>query len=79
MSKATEEIMSDLHGLTAALLIQKLNEMKDGTIEPDPRLIANAIKFLKDNNIECTSDDMKNMLSLEGLTLPKFEVEEIGA
>lgn len=71
--------MGDLHGLTASLLIQQLKDMKDGVTEPDPRLIANAIKFLKDNNIECTTNDMKDMLSLNGLTLPKFEVDEIGA
>ena len=73
MSKATEDRLGDLHALTAELLITQLKQMKNGEIEPDPRLIANAIKFLKDNNIECTTEDMRGILGLEGLTLPKFE------
>jgi hypothetical protein len=75
--KATEARMGDLHGLTAELLITQLGQMQRGEIEPDPRLIANAIKFLKDNNVECTSDDMKNMLGLEGLTLPEFKISDL--
>ena len=73
MSKATEDRLGDLHALTAELLITQLKLMKSGDIDPDPRLIANAIKFLKDNNIECTVDDIRGMLNLEGLNLPKFE------
>ena len=73
MSKATEEKLGELHALTAELLITQLGQMQRGEIDPDPRLIANAIKFLKDNNIECTSEDMRGILGLEGLTLPKFE------
>lgn len=73
MSKATEKMMGDLHGLTANVLIQSIKAMLDGTIEPDPKLIANAIKFLRDNNIECTSEDMEHMFRLEGITLPRFE------
>lgn len=73
MSTATEQRLGDLHALTAELLITQLGQMKRGEIEPDPRLIANAIKFLKDNNIECTTEDMRGILGLEGLTLPKFE------
>lgn len=74
--KATEQRLGDLHALTAELLITQLKQMKNGEIEPDPRLIANAIKFLKDNNIECTTEDMRGILGLEGLTLPKFEEAE---
>lgn len=73
MNTATEQRLGDLHALTAELLITQLGQMKRGEIEPDPRLIANAIKFLKDNNIECTNEDMRGILGLEGLTLPKFE------
>ena len=79
MSKATEERLGDLHELTTELLITQLGKMKRGEIEPDPRLIANAIKFLKDNNIECTSEDMRGILGLEGLTLPRFEEIQEGA
>ena len=74
--KATEQRLGDLHALTAERLITQLKQMKNGEIEPDPRLIANAIKFLKDNNIECTTEDMRGILGLEGLTLPKFEEVE---
>ena len=78
MNKASESRLGDLHALTAELLISQLEQMKRGEIDPDPRLIANAIKFLKDNNIECTLEDMQGILGLEGLTLPSFESIEQG-
>lgn len=73
MAKASEQRMGELHSLTTELLITQLQAMLSGQIDPDPRIIADAIKLLKDNNIQCTAEDMLNQFKLSGITLPKFE------
>lgn len=51
-TKATEDSLGMLHQLVACQLIEALN---DKTLELDERIkvINQAIKFLKDNSIEC--------------------------
>ena len=73
MAKASEQRMGELHGLTTELLIMQLNQMLNGEIDTDPRIIADAIKLLKDNNIQCTAEEMLSQFKLNGITLPKFE------
>lgn len=71
MSKATSQQMGDLHGLTAAVLSEQIQQMKRGEIPLDTKVLAAAIKFLKDNNIECTDDDMKKLFDIKE-PLPTF-------
>lgn len=73
MAKASEKRMGELHNITTELLILQIKKMLDGEIPTDPRVIADAIKLLKDNNIQCTAEEMLNQFKLHGLTLPKFE------
>ena len=79
MAKASEQRMGELHGLTTELLIMQLNQMLSGEIDTDPRIIADAIKLLKDNNIQCTAEEMLSQFKLNGITLPKFEEIAEGA
>lgn len=71
--KASEQSLSDLHLFTAEVLKEQLRQMQSGEKAPDPKILSVAIKFLKDNNIECTSDDMKELFNLNDITLPSFE------
>lgn len=48
--KATEDLMDELHGLTAETLRKLVKDMKSGDLEPKASVLAQAIKFLKDNN-----------------------------
>ena len=57
---ATEEKMSELHGLTADLMQKRLQAALDGEIEIPPAELGAIIKFLKDNGIECVKDDLNN-------------------
>lgn len=72
LMKASEQALSDLHSMTAEVLKAQIKQMQD-TGEADPKILSVAIKFLKDNNIECTSDDMKELFNLNDITLPSFE------
>ena len=49
--KATEDLMDELHGLTAETLRKLVEDMKSGDLEPNASVLAQAIKFLKDNNV----------------------------
>lgn len=51
-NKATEEKLGALHGLVADVLMARLQ-----TDEVSPQLLAQAIKFLKDNGIEAGPDN----------------------
>lgn len=58
MSKATEELLGELHGLTAKVLMEVLNKKHfdpdTGEEIPVPaQYIAQALKLLKDNSIVC--------------------------
>lgn len=46
MTKASPDALADLHAQVARVLAAQL-----AGAEPDPRILANAIKFLKDNGI----------------------------
>ena len=73
---ATELDLSELHSLTTKLIKQRLEQALNGGEPLPPAELGAIIKFLKDNNIECTRDDMENkfgeVLKLSG---PTFTVK----
>lgn len=60
MSRATDALLDDLHSLTAETLIAELRQCREhkdasGNLAPlpvPPALIAQALKFLKDNGVD---------------------------
>lgn len=85
MNKATEDQLSELHGLVARVLRGKLEDTitimvdgPDGPVEKEisaaePAVIAQAIKFLKDNDITSSIADDKNLSDLEAALKNKRE------
>ena len=79
MSKAASEgSLSEVHSMTAELMKRRLDAALAGEEQLAPAELAVIVKFLKDNNIECTRDDMRQkfgqLLEYKG---PEFdEVEE---
>jgi len=61
VSRATTEIMDELHGLTAEMLIAQLKDKENVS----PQWLAQAIKFLKENGIDApaTSRRMQDLSS----------------
>jgi hypothetical protein len=57
--KATEDKLSDLHNLVADTIAAKL---RSGDFKPADLMAA--IKFLKDNNIECSPEQSQPMQSI---------------
>lgn len=86
MSKATETQVDDLHGLVAETLIEQIAAYKRGEVfELDregnkialpmpPALLAQAIKFLKDNGIDSPQRAQKVRDALAG-RMPEFDPE----
>lgn len=75
---ATEDKLGSIHELTAEYCKQRL-EAALATGEPIPPAELGAItKFLKDNNIECTRQDMQEKFG-KIITLQAPEYEEIEA
>lgn len=87
MSKATETQVDDLHGLVAETLIEQIAAYRLGNMfELDrdgnkvvlpmpPALLAQAIKFLKDNGIDSPVRAQKVRDALAG-RLPEFDPED---
>ena len=67
------EELNNLHTVVAKVLIDELTKSEtiivdDKEVEisaPSPAMVAQAIKFLKDNNISSTPEEDKNLQSLE--------------
>lgn len=75
---ATENTLGQIHELTAAYIKERLQSAR-ATGEPIPPAELGAItKFLKDNSIECTREDMENKFgSLIEVKAPDYEeIEE---
>jgi hypothetical protein len=81
--RASEETAQSLHQKLAEVLLKGLDGrteiMKDGEVvelPPDPRMVANAIKFLKDNGITglpikgSDIDKLTEKLKAKGKVLP---------
>jgi hypothetical protein len=83
VSKATEDKLSALHGTVADVLSEQLREtmvvVDEDTGEEkevllaSPAIIAQAIKFLKDNDITTSVADDDNMSELDDLLKKKRE------
>jgi len=68
---AAESEMNALHETVARVLRERIESG-----EAKPADIANAIKFLKDNGINCPLDENEDLLSIDE-TLPTFISQEI--
>lgn len=78
--KATEGVLSELHCLTAEYMKQRLTAAQSGELQLPPAELSAIIKFLKDNGIECTREDMQQQFnSILHLNPPTFGADEIEA
>ncbi len=58
--KATEDFLSQLHGRVAQTLMEQLCDE-----EVKPAMVAQAVKFLKDNDITVSISEDENMTALD--------------
>lgn len=68
--------LGKMHGQTADLLTDAVKFMK-ATEEYNPALINCVIKFLKDNRVECMSEEGTPLHDLMGEALPFLEEPEV--
>lgn len=74
---ASELTLSQLHALTADLMRQRLSYALESGEGLPPAELGAIIKFLKDNGIECTREDMEEKFGdLTRLDLPSFDLVE---
>lgn len=74
---ATEKTLSELHGMTADLMKKRLCQALAGDIEMAAAELSSITRFLKDNGIECTREDMENQFKgVIKLAPPSFESAE---
>jgi len=66
MSKATEEVLSALHGAVAHRLLSELQNE-----ELQPAMMAQAVKFLKDNDISVSIEEDETISELDSLLKQK--------
>lgn len=52
MMRATSDLVDTLHGAVASILVDALRQAKENHEVPSPQLLAQAIKFLKDNGVD---------------------------
>ena len=52
MSRATDELLDELHGMQASELLAQLKKFKDAKETIPPALFAQVNKFLKDNGVD---------------------------
>ena len=77
---ASEDTLSILHSLTAEYIRKRLELALNGDEPLPPAELSAIAKFLKDNNIECTVDDMQERFGeIIRLDIPKFDqkIEEM--
>ncbi len=87
MAKATEDTFNDLHSLVADALIEQINAWKNGRLVDmgkegewvkvfPPALLAQAIKFLKDNGIDQPARTGTKVDTLKD-AMPDFESDNV--
>lgn len=77
VNTATENTLSELHGMTAEYMKLRMAAAQRGEIELPPSELSAIIKFLKDNGIECTREDMEQQFStILHLNPPSFDEME---
>lgn len=83
MSRATNDLMDSLHAMAAETIIEQIMKYRRGEIlDPKsgevlpvpPALIAQALKFLKDNGVDSPARAQKMLDALKD-KLPDFEFE----
>lgn len=74
MSRATDKLLDELHGLQANSLLAEIKRLKDADEGIPPALFAQVNKFLKDNGVDraVTPGDPTSLLDEE---LPEFDGE----
>lgn len=85
MSKAPESELSELHGTIAKVLRTQLEDTivvsEEGETKEiftaSPAVLAQAIKFLKDNNITASVEDDENLSDLEEALKAKREKRKL--
>lgn len=70
--KATEALLSELHGAMASLWLKKLKETPEELTSAELNTIR---QFLKDNNISCDASQNEQITNIIDM-LPKFDKEE---
>ena len=70
--KATEALLSELHGAMASLWLKKLKEPPEELTSAELNTIR---QFLKDNNISCDASQNEQITNIIDM-LPKFDKEE---
>lgn len=78
VKKATEGTLSEIHFATARLMLLRLEKALNGELDMPPSELSAIIKFLKDNGIECTREDMERQFGgILRLAPPNFTVDAI--
>ena len=70
--KATEALLSELHGAMASLWLKNLKETPEELTSAELNTIR---QFLKDNNISCDASQNEQITNIIDM-LPKFDKEE---
>lgn len=70
--KATEALLSELHGAMASLWLKKLKETPEELTSAELNTIR---QFLKDNNISCDASQNEQITNIIDM-LPKIDKEE---
>lgn len=73
MSRAAESALDALHAAVAAVLTEALS--KRGAEAPSPQMIAQAIKFLKDNGIDAPARSAR--ISHLAAALDDLDLDEV--
>lgn len=94
MAKSTETILSDLHGHVGSTLIEIVTAqeevidydddgciIKTGVMKPSvtPAMMAQAVKFLKDNDITCDAEHDDNLNNLRDVLKAKNKRSSLGS
>lgn len=79
MSRATEDLMAQLHGMTVEAMVKALKKANDANEVPSPQLLAQVRQMLKDNGIDAPAkvggevDDLAK--ELQEANVPETEDE----
>ncbi len=78
MNPATTSDLSEIHKLTTDYIVNRIKDARETGALLSPAELSAITKFLKDNGIECTKDDMEKATgALHVLPGPNFEdIEE---
>lgn len=72
MSRATDDVFDALHALTAETLMEEVRAYRERKEPVPPALIAQVLKFMKDNGID-SPQRAQNVKDSLANTLPTFD------